>query len=262
MTEQDSIPDGELDAYVDDQLDAAARLRVETYLARHPIDAARVMADLGMRTTLKLALSANDASPHDTTAARPQTREAARRLSAGLENRRVWRGLQRIAAIAVLVSVGWYANQSLAPFGSGEVNASVPPPNFVDQAIRAHQAAVLRDTMPSQPAGRAYNRDDIRAATAIVMPSLPSEWQALDTQVFPSDYGPSVETRIRKEDGEMISLFAVRPGHFAVEAVRDLSMQDGEAAWWQIGEVAYAVVSTNPHAGLQDEAERLKNTLY
>lgn len=72
MTEQDSIPDGELDAYVDDQLDAAARLRVETYLARHPTDAARVMADLGMRTTLKLALSTNEP-----TAVRPQTREAA-----------------------------------------------------------------------------------------------------------------------------------------------------------------------------------------
>jgi anti-sigma factor RsiW len=257
MTDDDTMPETELDAYIDDQLDAAARLRVETYLARHPLDAARVMADLGMRTTLKLALTASDA-----TAARPQTREAARRLSAGLENRRVWRGLQRVAAIAILVSAGWYANQSFAPFGSGEVNASVPPPDFVDQAMRAHQAAVLRDAMPSQPAGRSYNREDIRAATAIVMPTLPAEWQALDTQIFPSDYGPSVETRIRKADGEMISLFAVRPGHFAVEAVHDLSLKGGEAAWWQIGEVAYAVVSTNPQAGLQDEAELLKNTLY
>ena len=57
MTDVDTIIDTDLDAYVDNQLDAAGRLRVETWLARNPDAAARVMADLGMRTTLKLALT-------------------------------------------------------------------------------------------------------------------------------------------------------------------------------------------------------------
>ncbi len=39
----------DLHAYVDDQLDAARRIAVEDYLARHPKRAAEVMADLRSR---------------------------------------------------------------------------------------------------------------------------------------------------------------------------------------------------------------------
>jgi anti-sigma factor RsiW len=256
MLDADTLPETDLDAYVDNQLDAAGRLRVETYLAGHPPVAARVMADLGMRTTLKLALTSGEA------AGRRDTREAARRLSANLEGRRMWTSLRRVAAVGILVSLGWFANSAVGPFGPSEVNASVHPPAFVEQAMRAHQTALLRQGMPSQPEVKIYDRDDIRAATAIVMPELPKDWQVSDVQIFPSDFGPSVETTIRMGDGTRISLFAVRPGQFAVEPVRDLSLKEAEAAWWQIGDVAYALVSSNTQLGLSDEAELLKNSLY
>jgi hypothetical protein len=116
--------------------------------------------------------------------------------------------------------------------------------------------------MPSQPEVKTYDRDDIRAATGIVMPELPKGWTVIDVQVFPSDFGPSVETSVRTEEGALISLFAVRPGQFAVEPVKDLDFMDAEAAWWQLGEVAYAVISSTPNIGLIDEAELLKNSLY
>lgn len=256
MTDTGTVLDTDLDAYVDNQLDAAGRLRVETYLARHPDVAARVMSDLGMRTTLRLALAT------DATTGGPQTREAARHLSSGLAGRRMWNAIQRVAAVGLLVSAGWFANSSIGPFGPREVNASVHPPAFVEQAVRAHHTALVREGMPSQPGARTYDRDDIRAATAIVMPELPANWTIDDVQVFPSDFGPSVEMRVRTADGARMSLFAVRPGHFAVEQVRDLNLADAEAAWWQIGDVAYAVVSSTPETGLADEAELLKNSLY
>jgi anti-sigma factor RsiW len=257
MIEADTLLDSDLDAYVDNQLDAAARLRVESYLAKHPAEAARVMTDLSMRTTLKLSLTIEE--PHG----QPRTREAARRLSANLSGRRMWSSMRRVAAVGILVSVGWLANSSISPFGAREVNASPHPPAFVEQAVRAHQTALVRKSMPSQPEVRNYDRDDIRAATAIVMPELPKDWQVSDVQIFPSDFGPSVETTIKMKDGTQISLFAVRPGHFGVEPVRDLNLGgDAEAAWWQIGEVAYAVVSSNVQSGLSDEADLLKNSLY
>lgn len=253
MTDVEPILDTDLDSYVDNQLDAAGRLRVETWLSHHPETAAQVMADLRIRTTLKLALA------ESTTAARPATREAARRLSAALMDRRMWTTLQRVAAIAVLVSAGWFANSSL---GTREVIASVHPPAFVQQAVRAHQTSLIREGMPSQTEARTYDRDEIRGATAINMPALPEEWRVVDVQIFPSEFGPSVETSITTAEGSRISLFAVRPGHFAVENVQDLNLADAEAAWWQIGDVAYAVISSLRETGLADEAQVLKNSLH
>src|SRR5688572_13666650 len=142
MTDVDTIIDTDLDAYVDNQLDAAGRLRVETWLARNPDAAARVMADLGMRTTLKLAMTS------DVVAGGPETREAARRLSSGLANARVWNALQKVAAVGLMISVGWIAHSSVDP---SEVNASAHPPAFVEYAIRAHQTSLVRAGMPSQP---------------------------------------------------------------------------------------------------------------
>lgn len=253
MSDVETILDNDLDAYVDNQLEGAGRLRVETWLAKNPEVAARVMADLGMRTTLKLALTV------DMVTGRPQTREAARRLSSGLADARMWKALQKVAAVGLLISVGWFAHSSITP---REVNASVPPPAFVEHAVRAHQTSMLRAGMPSQPEAQTYDREEIRAATAIVMPRLPPAWKVVDVQVFPSAFGPSVEARIQTEEGTSISLFAVRPGEFAVEPVKDINFANAEAAWWQIGEVAYAVVSSSLNSGLTDEAELLKNSLY
>jgi anti-sigma factor RsiW len=255
MTDADTITGADLDAYVDNQLDPAARLRVESFLSQNPQEAARVMADLGMRTTLKLALG------QDHSHGSPATREAARRLTASLEGRRMWTSLQRVAAIATLVSVGWFANASIGSLGPREVNASTHPPAFVEQALRAHQTSLVRGAMPSQPVVKTYDREEIRSATAILMPELPAQWKVEDVQIFPSDFGPSVEATVEK-DGLRLSLFAVRPGQFAVEPVKELKMADAEAAWWQIGEIAYALVSSDRNAGLTDEAELLRNTLH
>ena len=257
MSDTETPLEADLNAYVDNQLDLESRLRIEDYLARNPELAARVMADLGIRTTLKLAVSSLDES-----AARPETREAARRLSAGLEGRQTFMAARRVAAILILVSAGWIANNALNPFGPNAVNASTHPPSFVEQAVEAHKTAELRLSMPSQAATGQYDPDGIRAATAIVMPDLPNDWTVKDVEIFPSDFGPSVETSITTGKGERISLFAVRPGHFAVDAVQATALTDAEAAWWQIGEVAYAVVSAERGAKLMEKAETLKSTLY
>jgi anti-sigma factor RsiW len=253
MTEASTITDTDLGAYIDNQLDAAGRLRVEKYLAKNPESAAQVMADLGIRSTLKLAMHREDEQLG------PDTREAARRLSSGLSDRQMWNSVRKVAVVALLVSAGWLAHTSVGP---SEVNASVHPPAFVEQAIRAHQTTLVRAGMLSQPEARSYDRDEIRAATAITMPALPDDWKVADVQVFPSEFGPSIEAAVITGEGTQVSLFASRPGGFAVEPVKNFNLANAEAAWWQIGEVAYAVVSSTPDTGLTDEAETLKNSLY
>ncbi len=256
MSDEPPVLDSDLDAYIDNQLDAAGRLRVEMWLARHPETAARVMEDIGLQTTLRLALA--EAAPF----ARPETREAARRLASGLAGQRMWQAVRRVAAVAGLFAAGWFANATVHPFGAREVVASVHPPSFVEQAVQAHQTSLVRETMPSQPETRLLDRSDIRAATAIGLPELPGDWTVTDVQVFPSPFGPSVEMGIKTPQSGRLSLFAVRPGYFAVEPVTHLALSNATVAWWQIGEVAYAIVSSTPDAGLDDKAGRLMKSLH
>lgn len=102
-----------------------------------------------------------------------------------------------------------------------------------------------------------------RRPTAIVMPDLPADWFVTDVQVFPSKFGPSVEMAIRTNDFELLSLFAVRPGSFDVVRATSVDRDDVTAAYWQIGEVAYALVTTKANTRDLDRAAiALADTLY
>jgi len=249
----DPVTDTDLDAYVDDQLEVARRIEVEAFLSARPETAARVMSDLRTRDELRLALAAKGM-------ARPATAEAARRLERGLARGRVFGMLQRAAAAAVLVAAGWLASGIFGPVT--KVVASTPPPAYVEDAVRAHATTLVREAMSSQPEAPNYNPDEIRAATAIVMPSLPGDWKVRDVQVYPSRFGPSVEMALETKDLGLVSLFAIRPGTFDV--VKPVVAPSGEisAAYFQIGEVAYAVVGQGDAGDLDRAAETLARTLY
>ncbi|MER9405615.1 anti-sigma factor [Mesorhizobium caraganae] len=258
MTEllRDPVTDTDLDAYVDDQLDVARRIEVEAFLSARPEAAARVMSDLRTRDELRLALAAS------TGMARPATTEVARRLDRGLASRRVFAVLQRAAAVTVFVGVGWLANGLFGPLLVTKVVASPTPPAYVEEAIRAHRTTLMREAMPSQLEAPNYNADEIRAATAIVMPSLPKDWKIRDVQIYPSRFGPSVEVALETKDMGLVSLFAIRPGTFDVVKPAIAPSGDISSAYFQIGEVAYAVVARSDVHDLDRAAETLAKTLY
>jgi anti-sigma factor RsiW len=224
----DPIIDADLNAYVDGELDVARRIEVESYLSDHPEIAAKVMADLSIRGELRLSLASEPAQ------GRQQTREAARRLERGLSYGRVFGTIQRIAATR--------------------------PPVFVEDAARAYRTTELREH--AEPgASAAYNPDDIRAATGIVMPDLPKGWAVSDAQIYPSEFGPSVELAI-SGNGRSLSLFAVRPGSFSVDKVAHVALDGVQAAYWRIGEVAYVLIADGKSANLDTDAGQLARTLY
>ncbi len=252
----DPVTDADLDAYVDDQLDVARRIEVESYLSARPDTAARVMADLRNRDELRLALAGTPGAP------RPATADAARKLERGLVRGRMFGYLQRAAAVAVFVSAGWLANEAVGPFSVSEVVASTPPPAYVEDAMRAHGTSVLRASMASQPEVRDYDVEEIRSATAIVMPTLPHDWDVRDVQIYPSRFGPSVEMAIDTGELGLLSLFAVRPGSFDVVHPTLAPAGDIVSAYFQIGEVAYALVGGGDVGKLDRAAARLAATLY
>ena len=252
----DPVTDADLDAYVDDQLDVARRIEVEAFLSARPDAAARVMSDLRTRDELRVALAGSRGM------ARPATTDAARRLERVLARGRVFSALQRAAAAAVLVSAGWLANGIFGPMTVTKVVASTQPPAYVEDAVRAHRTTLMRETMPSQLEAPDYNADEIRAATAIVMPSLPDGWKIRDVQVYPSRFGPSVEMAVEAKDLGLVSLFAIRPGTFDVVKPTVAPSGDISSAYFQIGEVAYAVVGGSDAGNLDRAAEKLARTLY
>lgn len=252
----DPITEADLHAYVDDQLGVQRRVEVEAHLSRHPAMAARVMSDLRGRDELRLALA------DQTTMPRRATEDAARRLAIGLSRGVVIGRLQRIAAVIAFITIGWVSHAAFGSFGITESVASAPAPDFVEDATRAHQTAMVRASMHSQTVSPNYDREEIRSATAIVVPDLPRGWRVSDVQIFPSTYGPSVEMAIHTDTLGTLSLFAVRPGSFNVRPTMVAVENEVTAVYWQIGEVAYALVGKAESRALEKAAAGLVKTLY
>ncbi|AZV21836.1 anti-sigma factor [Mesorhizobium sp. M7A.F.Ce.TU.012.03.2.1] len=252
----DPVTDVDLDAYVDDQVDVTRRIEVEAFLSARPEAAARVMSDLRTRDELRVALAGSKGM------ARPATADAARRLERGLARGRLFGVLQRAAAVAGFVAAGWLANGIIGPMSVTKVVASPQPPAYVDEAVQAHRTTLVRESMPSQAETPNYNAGEIRAATAIVMPSLPTDWRVRDVQIYPSRFGPSVEMAVETKDMGLVSLFAIRPGTFDVVKPAIAPSGDISSAYFQIGDVAYAVVGRSEVHDLDRAAETLAKTLY
>lgn len=263
----DPVSDDDLQAYVDDQLDVARRIDVEAYLSANPAAASRVMADLRTRDELRLALAETPRSASAATA-RLATAEAARRLEGALSRERWLRRMRIAATVALLIGAGWFAHAQFGPLGVSRVVASGLPPAYVEDAVRAHRTAQVRAGMRSQP-GASYDPAEIRAATAIVLPALPEDWKVEDVQVFPSAFGPSLEIAVHTHELGAVSLFAVRPGTFDVVPATTVPKDELTAAYWQVGEVAYALVAPTQGeqgaTGARDidrTASRLARSLY
>ncbi|MGO7424928.1 anti-sigma factor, partial [Rhizobium ruizarguesonis] len=54
----------------------------------------------------------------------------------------------------------------------------------------------------------------------------------------------------------------IRRAPFEVKPVSHLTLEKAEAAYWQIGEVAYALIADDRGLNLDQAAERLARSLY
>lgn len=231
----DPITEADLAAYVDGQLDALRRLEVEAHLARHPDDAARVMADLRDRDALREVFALGPGPGPD------RLRDGARRLDRALAWQRVGARLRRAAVIAVLVGAGWLAHTEIGTFGVPDTYAAPVDPALVEEAQQARQAVQIRARTLSQRASPAYDRGDLETATGLSLPELPAGWSVRDVQVFPGRNGTGIEVAIEARDLGELSLFATRggPGTAIPDAVSQSG--DGATAYWRAGQTVYAL---------------------
>lgn len=249
----DPITEADLQGYLENQLPVSRRIEVEAYLSTHPDDATRIMADLRSRDEMRLAFADEPHVEHI------QTLKAARRLERGLTRDRLFRQFRRAASVTALIALGWLAHAQLSP--SIGAAASTMTPAYVNDAVMAHRTSALRAVMISQPETLEYDPEEIRSATHIVLPALPSDWSVRDVQIFPSSFGPSVEIALHSTTYGEISLFAVHAGAVAMIPTTLSQRDDVAAVYWQRADVAYVLVTRAPSRDLDKAAALLAQSL-
>ncbi|WP_242127083.1 zf-HC2 domain-containing protein [Sphingobium sp. Sx8-8] len=244
MTDRETdlkITDLEMDAYIDGELDPERRFAVETHLSRRPELAARVMGDLSTRSALRILSQDRRPVPAHLLA-------AARRLIPAQKSR--WRRLMP----AGLMTGSLAAALTLWVVGVHH------PPAYVSYAVASHRIAMMRADMNSQIEAPRFDAREIAANTRIAMPQLPGDWRVTDVQLFPTDKAPALMVAVRTDDGQRMTIFAVRERTGAPE--RPDAVREGaqSVAYWRRGDMSYALTG-DQEPGLMDEtAEALART--
>jgi anti-sigma factor RsiW len=258
----DPITEADLNAYIDGQLDLGRRIEVEEHLAARPEVAARVMADLHTRDALRAAFGpAQGIEGHGAAVRTGPSPErlaaAARRLDRALTWRRIGARLQRAAVIAMLVGTGWLLHNETGDFGVQNTIASTHSPAFVEEALQARQAALVRARVTSQRPTPAYDRREVEAATGITLPDLPSDWRVDDMQIFPSRSGAGVEVAIDAGTLGKVALFATRSADAEASAPAIVRSPEAVTVYWKAGRGAYALSGSGSEPDLGRAAATL-----
>lgn len=235
----------DLDAYVDGQLDPWQRMAVEGWLALHPAEAARVMDELRLKAELKLALGLPGGRVGDG--------QRAKELGRALAPRWFGLGVPAMAAAASIFAL-WIA---FGPVGVREGFAAPPPPPFVESALAAREASLLRLSMASQPEAE-FDPVEIRALTGLVAPGIPDEWVPRDAQIFPSPQGPGLEMIFDTPHQGRMSLFLVRTA--GADGFGSTSFEDLNLAWFIDGGIAHVLGSHAPADTLIAAADLLRSS--
>lgn len=253
----DPITEADLNAYIDGQLDLGRRIEVEEHLAARPEVAARVMADLHTRDALCAAFGSVQDGAVRVGPTPERLAAAARRLDRSLTWRRIGARLQRAAVIAMLVGTGWLLHNETGDFGVQNTIASTHSPAFVEEALQARQAALVRARVTSQRPTPAYDRREVEAATGIALPVLPSDWRVDDMQIFPARSGAGVEVEIDAGSLGKVALFATRSPDSAAHAPAIVRSPEAVTVYWTAGRGAYALSGSGSEPDLGRAAATL-----
>jgi anti-sigma factor RsiW len=239
------VSEADLNAYVDDQLDAKRRMAVEDYLAGNPPLAARIMADLRSRDALRLALRA------PMRAAEGPTLEAAGRLRKTMVWRRMSDKFRKAAAVVFFIGIGWLAHEETGLLRIGGTEAAGVTPPFVADALMAHRTELMRTHMDSQSRPQGYDPAEIKARMDIVMPEMPDDWTVTDVQVFPSRKGGSVELSVAAGTLGHVSIYAVPTQADLLQPPAMAVSGDETTVYWQTGRQAFALTGNGGVSALR-----------
>ncbi|WP_294393168.1 hypothetical protein [uncultured Sphingomonas sp.] len=169
--------------------------------------------------------------------------------------RHVARAARRAAVILPAVLTGWLMHEATEP-----TPTIAAPLTFVDEAARSLDVLLIRGEMRSQAEATDYDIDEVLRTTAIRLPKLPAGWRVLDMQLFPSHLGTSVQTLILTPEGERVALVGMRIETPAGRKPLLAHRQDDRIAYWEDGDMAYALVGRTSARRLLRLADRVGST--
>lgn len=145
--------------------------------------------------------------------------------------------LSRVAAAILVLAGGWFFVGKGAPVDRGQAEEY-----FIREALQSHHVAEMRAVLRRSPPA-VFNVGEVGSFARIALPVLPAGWRITDVQLFPSDSGPSLQMTITNDISRPISLFAVRDDHVAPAKPAVLTRNGKTVAYWQEGDLAYALIS-------------------
>ncbi|WP_204623432.1 anti-sigma factor family protein [Crenalkalicoccus roseus] len=242
------IGEDDLQAFVDERLDAARLALVRRYLEEHPEAAARVRAFATQRDALRTALAPKASAPIP-------ARLRLAHIRAGLRARR-WQRLRHMAAALLLLLVGGAAGW----LAHGQIEGGAPPPAAppMAEAAEAHRIfaaetralAMLAATVPEALEGWLAER----LGTPVVVPDLlDAGFRPLTAHLMPSAWGTAAMVVYeRLTDGTRLS-FYMRPAPDTPAAKLKCADHPGGRLtyYWFDGRFGYAVTAAMPRERLR-----------
>lgn len=246
------LTEAEIQAYVDGELDLPRRIEVEAYLEANPLVAAQVMADLRLRDALRLSFA-------EDSGVRVASYENARMLGRAVRWRRLTVRLRRVAAVMLLIGVGWAAQSILGVTRVDPASASIPA--YADDAGKAYRTVLYRHLVdPAEPKTK-VGPDDL-AKAPVPLPDLPEGWAIRSIEIVPWNGGSGFEATIDTDRFGLVTLFAASTDGFDVQEPQTQREKGITVAYWQVGPSVYALCAEASAPDLLGAADTLADTLY
>lgn len=251
----DTVPvtEDELQAFVDDRLDVPRRAAVEAFLARHPDERERILAERRHRTALRAQLQAKADEP-----------VPARLRIASIQTARRARFIRRTAlasaALAIFVAgvgTGWLANEPPA----SAVVAAAPTASVAQGATAAFRTFVVEVAHPVE-VGATQEAHLLqwlskRLGRRLEAPDLaPFGYRLIGGRLLPGGSGAAAQLMYEDASGRRLTLY-VRAADGTQTAFR--FQKDGDAAtfaWIDQG-FGFAVTATASREELLPIAEAI-----
>ncbi len=250
MTDRKHVSEDDLQAFVDDQIDANRRAAIEAYLTEHPEEAARVTAFVAHKEALHgLYDPVLDEPVPESMRTAPRSRAPAAALRAA-------------AAVALVLAggaAGWWLH--------GAVPDRAPTAGFVRQATMAHAVYTPEVRHPVEVTADQETHLvkwlSKRLEAPLIAPSLREAGFALvGGRLLAASEGPAALFMYESERGERMTLYVQSPGEDMPETAFRYEHEGGIGVFYWIDRpLSYAISGEMDRARLLRLAEAVYDQL-
>lgn len=233
----DSAQEHELHAYLDGELEAADRQRIEAYLAANPAERSRVESYRRQKALLKAALQHDDHASVSSPRFSMLEQRATNRLPRH-PRKSVWR---QAAAAALLLSLGAAGPILFQAY----MEWRVPP--MVEAATRAHEI-FGNDTqrpveLPASAAAHMQSWFGEHLGAEVIIPNLNSVGMRLmGGRLLTGPDGPMAQLLYQDRAGSRLTVYLSGATTGGDEDIQVVKVSNYSAGYWREGEFKYAIV--------------------